>query len=221
MLLDIMRTQMWKFFAFVILVSTAVSLYAQQSTGKPEDTEVWQPDPKVVTPGTTCGASPSDAIILFDGKNLDEWVSAQDRSAPAKWIVANSVVTVNKAAGNIETKRTFSNYQFHIEWRIPENDTKNQKWRPLDTKHNSFGYLAWSPDSNYVFFDTVLETDSGCYRLHISDSKLERLVDLKKIRTFNDQFGPSSWTGLGPSETLLLPRDISTQEIYAFDLQLP
>jgi len=33
------------------------------------------------------------------------------------------VVTVNKAAGNIETKRTFRNYQFHIEWRIPENIT--------------------------------------------------------------------------------------------------
>ena len=97
MLLDIMRAQMWNFFAFVILSSTAVSLYAQQSTAKPEDTEVWQPEPRVVMPGATCGAPPSDAIILFDGKNLDEWVSAQDRSAPAKWVVANSVVTVNKA----------------------------------------------------------------------------------------------------------------------------
>jgi hypothetical protein len=80
-------------------------------------------------PGATCGAPPSDAIILFDGKNLDEWVSAQDRSAPAKWIVANNVVTVNKAAGNIETKRTFRNYQFHIEWRIPENMTGSGQLR--------------------------------------------------------------------------------------------
>src|ERR1700678_90762 len=106
MLLHIMRTQMWKFLAIAILVSTAVSLYAQESKAKPEDTEVWQPEPKVVTPGATLGAPPSDAIILFDGKNLDEWVSAQDRSAPAKWIVANGVVTVSKTAGNIETKRT-------------------------------------------------------------------------------------------------------------------
>jgi hypothetical protein len=130
MLLDIMRAQMWNFFAFVILSSTAVSLYAQQSTAKPEDTEVRQPEPRAVMPGaTTCGAPPSDAIILFDGKNLDEWVSAQDRSAPAKWIVANNVVTVNKAAGNIETKRTFRNYQFHIEWRIPENMTGSGQLR--------------------------------------------------------------------------------------------
>jgi hypothetical protein len=123
MLLDIMRSQMRNFFAIVILSFMAVSLCAQQSTAKPEDTEVWQPEPRVVVPGATCGAAPSDAIILFDGKNLDEWVSAQDRSAPAKWIVANGVVTVSKTAGNIETKRTFRNYQFHMEWRIPENVT--------------------------------------------------------------------------------------------------
>jgi len=47
------------------------------------------------------------------------------------------------------------------------------------------------------------------------------LADLKKMRLFASQFGGGSWTGLGPGEVPLLPRDISTQEIYAFDLQLP
>jgi len=89
---------------------------------KPEETEVWTPEPKVVTPGATCGAPPSDAVTLFDGKNLDEWVSAQDKS-PAQWIVAGGVMTVSKQAGNVETKRSFRNYQLHIEWRIPENIT--------------------------------------------------------------------------------------------------
>jgi hypothetical protein len=124
-----MRTPIVEFSAFLIFFSLAVALTAQRSTAKPEDTEVWKPDPKVVTPGATCGAPPSDAIILFDGKNLDEWVSAQDRSAPAKWIVANYIVTVNKAAGNIETKRTFRNYQLHVEWRIPENITGSDQER--------------------------------------------------------------------------------------------
>src|SRR5664279_842980 len=89
---------------------------------KPADTEVWKPEPKIVTPGATCGAPPSDAIILFDGKNLEEWVSAKDKS-PAQWTVADGVMTVAKSAGNIETKRSFRNYQLHIEWRIPENIT--------------------------------------------------------------------------------------------------
>src|SRR5437868_11605451 len=62
---------------------------------KPEDTEVWKPEPKVITPGAECNAPPSDAIILFDGKNLDQWVSAKDKS-PAKWSVSEGAVTVNK-----------------------------------------------------------------------------------------------------------------------------
>jgi hypothetical protein len=107
------------------LMVTAAGLYAQQAAApKPEDTEVWTPEPKVVTPGATCGAAPSDAIVLFDGKNLDEWVSAQDHT-PAQWVVADGLMKVKKApgVGNIETRRAFKNYQLHVEWRIPESIT--------------------------------------------------------------------------------------------------
>jgi hypothetical protein len=100
------------------LLAAAVPL-AAQTADKPEDTEVWEPVPPVVTPGATCSAAPSDAIVLFDGKNLDEWVTNKDKS-PAKWTVADGVLTVNKqGGGNIETKRAFKNYQLHIEWKIP------------------------------------------------------------------------------------------------------
>ncbi|HUY95815.1 MAG TPA: DUF1080 domain-containing protein, partial [Terracidiphilus sp.] len=64
------------------------------------------------------GAPPSDAIILFNGKNEDEWVSAQDHT-PARWNVSNGLLTVAKGTGNIETRRAFKNYQLHIEWRVP------------------------------------------------------------------------------------------------------
>jgi len=100
-------------------------------------------------------------------------------------------------------------------------DVNNQKWRELKTGLNSLGYLAWSPDSASVYFNTLLNGDAGYFRLRIRDAKMEKVVDLKKIRLYRDQFGPSSWTGLGPGEIPLFPRDISTQEIYAFDLQLP
>ena len=124
-----MRIPFSKVLTFVTLVASAQQLAAPQNAqqragARPEDTEVWEPVPKVVTPGASDAAPPSDAIVLFDGKNLDEWVSAQDKS-PAKWIVADGVLTVNKAkgVGNIETKRSFKNYQLHIEWRVPENIT--------------------------------------------------------------------------------------------------
>ena len=90
--------------------------------GKPEETEVYEPVPKVVTPGPAVGAPPSDAIVLFDGSNLDQWVSSKDKS-PAQWTVANGILTVDKKAGNIETKRNFKNYQLHLEWRVPEGIT--------------------------------------------------------------------------------------------------
>ncbi len=113
----------FRFLALLTLASITASLAAQeQAKPKPEDTEVWTPVPKIVTPGATCNAPPSDAIVLFDGKNLDEWVSAQDHS-PAQWIVHDGIVTVAKKAGNIETKRRFKDYQLHLEFQIPANIT--------------------------------------------------------------------------------------------------
>jgi hypothetical protein len=113
-------------FAFVMLASLSLGvqthLQAAEQKPKPEETEVWTPVPKVVTPGASEAAPPSDAIVLFDGKNLDEWVTVKDKS-PAQWIVADGIATVNKAGGNIETRRAFRNYQLHIEWRVPANIT--------------------------------------------------------------------------------------------------
>ena len=96
-----------------------------------EDTEVYEPVPPVVTPGSENNAPPpSDAIVLFDGKNLDEWVLNRDKS-PANWTVADGTLTVNKTpgAGSIETKRSFKNYQLHVEWRVPENITGSDQAR--------------------------------------------------------------------------------------------
>lgn len=102
-------------------------LHAQQTetAAKPEDTEVYQPVPPKVTPGALESVPPpSDAVVLFDGKNQSEWVSAQDHQ-PARWTVANGILTVDKhsGTGNIETRRHFHNYQLHIEWRIPADVT--------------------------------------------------------------------------------------------------
>ena len=91
----------------------------------PEITEYWDPEVKVITPGTT----PSDAIILFDGKDLSNWESAKDGS-PALWKVdpTEKSMTVVGKTGNISTKQKFENYQLHIEWRSPiEPDTKKSQ----------------------------------------------------------------------------------------------
>src|SRR4051812_8798381 len=114
-----------------LAISAVASLQAQQppapqapprqgGRGNPADTEVWTPVPKVVTPGVTDAAPPSDAITLFNRKNLDEWVTTRDKS-PAQWIVKDGEMIVHKArrGDNIETKRKFRNFQLPVEWQIP------------------------------------------------------------------------------------------------------
>jgi hypothetical protein len=120
-----MNTRLSQLLMLAALVSFSAAVAAQEAAKpKPEETEIWTPVPKIVTPGPTCAAAPSDAIVLFDGKNEDEWVSAQDHT-PAQWVVVDGTLMVKKASGvgNIETKRKFKNYQLHIEFRIPENIT--------------------------------------------------------------------------------------------------
>lgn len=107
------------FFIPAFLFVLIVSVNAQQ-TMKHEDTELYTPVPPVVTSGKSCGDAPSDAIILFDGKNLDKWVLADDTTKAADWIVNKGIVTVKKTSGNIQTKQSFMDYQLHIEWRIPK-----------------------------------------------------------------------------------------------------
>jgi hypothetical protein len=119
-----MRRPILKLIVFAVGSMLAAPAFAQQDQPKPkpEETEVWTPVPAVVTPGATDAAPPSDAIVLFDGTNEDAWVSAQDHT-PARWVVGDGVLTVAKGTGNIETKRSFKDYQLHIEWKIPSNIT--------------------------------------------------------------------------------------------------
>ncbi|HVT86053.1 MAG TPA: DUF1080 domain-containing protein [Chitinophagaceae bacterium] len=111
---------------FIALLFTTQQIFAQ---GDPKATEVWSPVPRVVTPGKTFADAPSDAIVLFDGKNLDQWESANDTTKAAGWKVADGIITVDKKAGNIQTKQRFMDYQLHLEYRIPENITGSDQAR--------------------------------------------------------------------------------------------
>ena len=96
-----------------------------------EMSEFYEPVPPVVTPGTEMPGggftAPSDAIILFDGKDLSAWESP--KGGPAEWDVHDGVFTVNKKKGDIQTKQKFTDFQLHIEWRVPENITGESQLR--------------------------------------------------------------------------------------------
>ena len=82
----------------------------------PELTEQWDPVPAIITPGVGT-APPSDAIVLFDGSNLDQWESPE--GGPAGWEVKDSVMTVVRGTGGIQTRQGFGDVQLHVEWRTP------------------------------------------------------------------------------------------------------
>ncbi|MBO9151944.1 DUF1080 domain-containing protein [Chitinophaga sp. GCM10012297] len=104
-----------------LLICTALAvpaIHACAQQAKPEDTEVWEPVPAVITPGTATNTAPSDAIVLFDGKDLSKWVSDKgDGEAP--WTIQDGAMTVVPRKGGIHTKESFEDFQLHIEWRSP------------------------------------------------------------------------------------------------------
>jgi hypothetical protein len=79
-----------------------------------------RPAPTVVTPGAPVSApAPSDAIVLFDGKDLSRWRGKKDQQ-PARWKVENGHLEVVKGTGDIETVQPFGDCQLHIEWMAPD-----------------------------------------------------------------------------------------------------
>jgi hypothetical protein len=92
-----------------VLVYTLGVALGQQ--GDPKATEVWSPVPPVVRPGDGV-APPSDAIVLFDGRDLSEW-------REPRWMVEDGAVTVVAKTGSLVTRRAFGDVQLHIEWRTP------------------------------------------------------------------------------------------------------
>ncbi len=134
-----------------ILIS---GFFAANAQTKPEETEYYSPIPKVVKLGKTAGQAPSDAIVLFDGTNLDEWISLKDPASPKKWTLATgNAMTVNKSNGDLQTKRSFTDFQLHIEYRIPSDITGSGQAR-----------------GNSGIFLAALPWGAGGYELQVLDN---------------------------------------------------
>jgi hypothetical protein len=85
---------------------------------KPGMTEIMEPEVTIVQPGSTDKNAPSDAIVLFNGSDINsEWSDAQGNSS--KWVVKDGALLCVKGSGIIKTKRKFDNFQLHIEWKAP------------------------------------------------------------------------------------------------------
>jgi len=159
------------------------SFFIANAQAKHEDTEIYEPVPKVVTPGKQVGDAPSDAVVLFDKNNLDQWVMTNDRSMPAQWTVDGDLFTVKKGTGNIETKQSFTNYQLHVEWRIPSNITGSDQAR----------------GNSGVFLASLGKGDAG-YELQVLDSYQNKTYVNGMAGSIYKQFIPLANAARKPGE---------------------
>lgn len=81
-------------------------------------TEVWEPVPAKVTPGKTAADAPSDAIVIFNGKDMNAF-QKKGGGAPGWKVDKDGSLTVVKTSGDLQTKQSFGSCQLHIEWKSP------------------------------------------------------------------------------------------------------
>jgi 2-keto-4-pentenoate hydratase/2-oxohepta-3-ene-1,7-dioic acid hydratase in catechol pathway len=84
-----------------------------------------RPKPPVINPGPGGPPvpAPSDAIVLFDGKSLANWRTADSAKGPAKWKVENGYMEVVRGTGSIETAQGYGDAHLHVEWSAPNPPT--------------------------------------------------------------------------------------------------
>ena len=105
----------------VVILSAATFSFSQgEIKWKIHDPD--RPLPPVITSGTAStqdkpGTAPSDAVVLFDGKDLSHWVDKDGK--PAKWKVQNGYMEVVPGTGNISSRDSFGDCQLHVEFAEP------------------------------------------------------------------------------------------------------
>ena len=97
---------------------------------------------------------------------------------------------------------------------------KTQKWSNWITEPGGFGFPNWSPDGRYLFYDIAFSEHPSFQRSQVGKTRSELLVDLKALTRFKSRAaGP--WSNIAPDGSALFVRDLSTDELYALDLELP
>lgn len=114
--------------SLLLVACTSVAAQGQSPSDWPVHS-MDRPKPPVVAPtaASTPTPPPPDATVLFDGRSLDEWVSANN--APARWRIVDGAMEVVRNTGSVSTRRVFGDIQLHVEFRTvapPTGDGQNR-----------------------------------------------------------------------------------------------
>jgi hypothetical protein len=171
--------------AVAAVVATAVLAQPPVGLPRPEATELWEPVPPVVPPRESHrqGPPPEDAVVLFDGDDLEEWVNVRD-GAPAGWRVADGVLTVDQSAGNIATRRRFGSFELHLEWRVPAEVTGAGQ-----SRGNSGVFLASTGPGDAGYELQILDSHSNSTYVNGMAGSIYK----QSIPLANPARGPGEW----------------------------
>ena len=103
-------------------------------------------------------------------------------------------------------------------------DFKTGKWSDWINEPEAIGFPTWSRDGNYVYYDTISTDHPTFRRVKVGQTRSELVLDLKDLRRYGAGAGAGlvgAWSGLAPDGSALFVRDLSTDEIYSLDLELP
>jgi Tol biopolymer transport system component/DNA-binding winged helix-turn-helix (wHTH) protein len=191
----------------VFLMPSEGGVAEQITFGKVFDLDPsWSPDGKTLAFGgvRTEGKSMIYSVQLLDlATRKQSQISNSDGMCCPRWSPDGRYLV-----GTTQTSEELTLYDF-----------ATQKWTSIAKGMGTIGYMAWSRDGKSVIFDTFDAKEPYFYRIRISDLHLDRIASLKEARRYYGPWGP--WTGIAPDDSPLFVRDISNQEIYALDWQLP
>jgi serine/threonine protein kinase len=174
------------------------------STDQAEFDPAWSPDGKQLAFGRT-SSEPSQAIYLVDLATHQvstipgsETLFSPRWSPDGQYLAALSLDSSNLMLYNVKTR----------------------KWSVWLDEPGIVGFPNWSLDGKYLYFDTTFSENSTFRRIKMGQTHSEFLVDLRGLRRYSaaPTFG---WSGIAPDGSNLFVRDLSTDEIYALDLELP
>jgi eukaryotic-like serine/threonine-protein kinase len=163
----------------------------------------WSPDGKRIAFGRLAFADNKDIEVLdLQTHQVSVLPGSQGDFSP-RWSPDGRFLV---AVGNDSRKLVLFNFQ-------------TQKWTDWVTQNTDLGFPSWSRDGKYLYFDSTFSAPQSYSRIKVGETKSESVVSLKDLRRYLGSV--ATWCGLAPDGTPIFVRDISTQEIYALDVQFP
>jgi serine/threonine protein kinase len=165
----------------------------------------WSPDGKKLAFGRTADAAKSIAIYIVDlATHQVTTIPGSENLFSPRWSPDGQYLA---ALTRDSTKLLLFNF-------------KTQKWSDWVNEPGVVGFLNWSRDGSYVYYDTTFSDHPTFRRVKVGQTHSEILADLRGLLRYTKPpaFG---WSGIAPDGSDLLVRDLSTDEIYALDLELP